>query len=148
MTQHKTCRENHADPPNELTENHRRIGMIAGWEVFSEFVKGGGYGVDQSILDAIISINSDYQSNEFTPRQEEANSIIDSLNEIHTANNNSCPICGEVHVDRAGYAEWRDTQIARLNELSTEIDAVYSSTCDGVYALVGATAYEAFLADE
>ncbi len=148
MTQHKTCRENHGDPPSEITAGHRRLGMVGGWSAFKGFIDGGGYGQDQSVLDQIASMNATYQEDEYTPRQEAANAIWDSLNSIHTADNNPCPICGETHVNRAGFATWRNSQIQQINTLGSQVDSKWCKLCDDIYALVGQTSYEAYLADE
>ena len=81
MTYISSCWENHRPPPN--VPEKRKIGTIAGWELFSVFSDNGGYGVSQSILDDIADLVETYQNDEFTPRQDEANEIWDWLEAVH-----------------------------------------------------------------
>ena len=122
------CHENHTGPPCSV-----KIGNIAGWEVFGEFVADGGYGVDQSVLDNIDSLIKAYQDDEYLPRQTEAAAIhawFDTTQEV----------------DEAGVWEAaRAAKVARLAEIDAEIDGEWCAVADAAYELVGDTAYDAFL---
>ena len=120
------CHENHTGPPCNV-----KIGNIAGWEVFGEFVADGGYGVGQSVLGEIASLNEAYQDNEYLPRQAEAVTIhawFDTTQEVDGA-----------------WETARAAKVARLAEIDAEIDEEWCGVADAVYELVGATAYDAFL---
>ena len=145
-TERNTCRENHAPPPTG--EPGKKIGEIAGYGVFSLFVDGGGYGTDQGTLDEIEALNSDYQQNEFNPRQSEADGIYEWLDATHEIDDGSntviCPICGEAHT-MSEYEAARDAKVDRLNELSSEIDDKWTALTDTIRAMVSDASYEAFL---
>jgi hypothetical protein len=143
------CREDHK--PSENVEPGKKIGEIAGYHAFGLFVEGGGYGVDQTVLDQIEVLNADYQENEFDPRQSEANDIYDWLNATHRIADEggpeTCSICGEVHT-MSEYQSLRDAKVDRLNTLSGEIDDEWTALADTIRAMVSDESYEAFLAGQ
>jgi hypothetical protein len=120
------CHENHTGPPSNV-----KIGNIAGWEVFGEFVAEGGYGVDQSVLDDIASLNEAYQDDEYLPRQAEAAAL-------HAWFDTTQEVDGAWETDRAA-------KVARLAEINAEIDMEWCAVADAAYELVGDAAYDAFL---
>lgn len=140
------CREDHQPPAN--VEPIEKIGEIAGYHVFGDFVDGGGYGTDQDTLDAIEALNTGYQENEFDPRQSEANDIYDWLNATHEIdggdNTVTCPICAEVHT-MSQYESLRDVKVNRLNTLSSEIDDVWTALADTIRGMVSDESYKAFI---
>lgn len=146
VTERNTCREDHGPPPT--SEPAKKIGEIAGYRAFGLFVDGGGYGTDQDTLDEIEALNSDYQENEFDPRQSEADGIYEWLNSNHEIDDGSntvtCPICGEVHT-MSEYEAARDAKVDRLNELSSEIDDEWAALTDTIRAMVSDSSYKAFL---
>ncbi len=140
------CREDHQPPPT--IEPGKKIGEIAGYSVFGDFVEGGGYGTPQSTLDEIEAMNEEYQANEFDPRQSEANGIYEWLDDTHMIDDGSetvtCPICGEVHT-MSEYESLRDTKVNRLNTLSAEIDDEWTALVDTIRAMISDESYSEFL---
>jgi hypothetical protein len=140
------CRENHKPPPN--VNPGEKIGEIAGYSVFGDFVEGGGYGTPQSTLAEIVALNEAYQEDEFDPRQSEANDIYAWLKDTHYIDDGSgtvtCPICGEVHT-MSEYESLRDGNVNRLNELSSEIDDEWTALVDTIRALISDESYSEFL---
>ncbi|MEE9455791.1 MAG: hypothetical protein V3W11_01415 [bacterium] len=129
-------------------EPEKKIGAIAGYYAFGDFVEGGGYGVDQTVLDQIEALNADYQENEFDPRQSEANDIYDWLNATHEIDDGSetetCSTCNEVHT-MSEYESLRDVKVNRLNTLSGEIDDEWTALADTIRAMISDESYEEFL---
>ena len=140
------CREDHRPPQN--VEPGEKVGAIAGYYAFGDFVEEGGYGTDQGTLDEIEALNADYQEDEFDPRQSEANDIYDWLNAPHEIADGgetvTCSICGEVHT-MSEYESLRDDKVNRLNTLSGEIDDAWTALADTVRAMISDESYEAFL---
>lgn len=140
------CREDHKPPAN--VEPEKKIGEIAGYYAFGDFVEGGGYGTDQTMLDEIEALNADYQENEFDPRQSEAIDIYDWLNATHEIADGGdpepCSICGEVHT-MSEYESLRDAKVNRLNTLSSEIDDEWTALADTIRAMISDESYEEFL---
>ncbi len=140
------CREDHKPPAN--VEPEKKVGEIAGYYAFGDFVDEGGYGVDQTILDQIEALNADYQENEFDPRQSEANDIYDWLNATHEINDEggtvTCSTCNDIHT-MSEYESLRDAKVNQLNTLSGEIDDEWTALADTIRAMISDESYEAFL---
>lgn len=145
-TERNLCREDHRPPPAVGPEE--KIGAIAGYYAFGDFVDDGGYGTEQDTLDEIEALNVDYQENEFDPRQSEANDIYDWLNATHGIADEggtvTCSICGEVHT-MSEYESLRDAKVNRLNTLSGEIDDEWTALADTIRGMISDESYEAFL---
>ena len=151
MTYISSCWENHRPPPN--VPEKRKIGTIAGWELFSVFSDNGGYGVSQSILDDIADLVETYQNDEFTPRQDEANEIWDWLEAVHNLdpgdNTVTCGYCGETHTYEQSI-DIRNTKIARLSELGEQIDEEWCNLSDIIRDNINSDsvdAYDTFIED-
>jgi hypothetical protein len=129
-------------------EPGEKIGEIAGYYAFGDFVDEGGYGTDQTTLDEIEALNADYQENEFDPRQSEANDIRDWLNTTHDIDDGTgtetCSTCNEIHA-MSEYESLRDANVNQLNTLSGEIDDVWTALADTIRAMISDESYEAFL---
>ena len=145
-TERNLCREDHRPPPN--VEPEKKVGEIAGYYAYGDFVDQGGYGTDQTMLDEIEALNADYQENEFDPRQSEAIDIYDWLNGTHAIADGgdtvTCSICGEVHT-MSEYESLRDAKVDALNTLSSEIDDEWTALADTIRAMISDESYEAFL---
>lgn len=140
------CRENH-NPPAGIPEGEK-IGTIAGYEGFGQFISDGGYGTPESILDEMDAMNAEYQENEYDPRQTEASSIYEWLNAVHQiddgSNTEECTYCNDYHT-MAEYEATRDAKVERLNELGAEIDAEWCDLVDAMRAMVSDGAYEDYI---
>jgi len=145
MARH-TCSEDHEKHASVSPE--RAIGKRAGYGIFGDFVEGGGYGVDQSVIDQINDWNTSYRENEYDPRQEEANGIHDWLETRHEVDGEACTSCNEAHGDMASFQDERNDKIARLFELDVEIEAIYNGIADDIRALIDNDYYCAFLDDQ
>ena len=141
-----TCSENHEK--HASVSHERCIGKRAGYGIFGDFVEGGGYGVDQSVIDQIETWNTEYRENEYDPRQEEANEIHDWLETAHEVDEEDCTYCGEPHQNMLEFQIERDAKIARLFELDVEIEYIYNGITDSIRALIDNDYYCAFLADQ
>lgn len=145
-TERNLCREDHRPPPAVGPEE--KIGAIAGYYAYGDFVDQGGYGTDQTTLDEIEALNADYQENEYDPRQSEANDIYDWLNGTHeiadVGEPEPCSICGEAHT-MSEYESLRDAKVNRLNTLSGEIDDEWTALADTIRGMISDESYEAFL---
>ena len=120
------CHENHTGPPANTTP----IGTL-GWSVYSSFVAEDGYGVDQSVLDAIEALNEAYHDDEYIPRQTEYDAITEWL---------------ETTAEEDGtWLEERNAKVARRSEIHAEIDVEWLAAADAARVLVGDTAYDAWL---
>ena len=141
-----TCRENHIPSPG-IPESEK-IGTVAGYEGFGQFIDDGGYGTDQSVLDQMEDMNEEYQVNEYDPRQSEASDIYGWLNAIHDIDDETgtttCLYCNVIHT-MAEYESTRDTEIDRLNELSGEIDDEWCTLVDEMRGMVSDDAYEDYM---
>ena len=120
------CHENHTGPPANTTP----VGTL-GWSVYSSFVAEGGYGVDQTVLDEIEALNEAYQNDEYVPRQAEYDAITEWLDTT-------------AEEDETWLAE-RNSKVARRSAIHAEIDVEWLAAADAARALVGDTAYDAFL---
>jgi hypothetical protein len=146
-TERNLCREDHQPPP--AVEPGEKIGEIAGYHAFGDFVEEGGYGESQATLDQIEALNEAYQEDEFDPRQSEANDIYDWLDAKHEIDDGSetetCSICGEIHT-MSEYESLRDAKVNRLNTLSGEIDDEWTALADTIRGMISDDSYEEFLA--
>jgi hypothetical protein len=140
------CREDH-NPPTGVPEGEK-IGTIAGYEGFGQFIDDGGYGTPQSVLEDMEVLNDEYQENEYDPRQEEASSLYAWLNAVHGMDDGTgvitCSYCGIPHT-MSEYESMRDAKIVRLNEISAEIDEEWCELVDAMRAMVSDSAYESYI---
>lgn len=146
-----SCEWNHGPSPN--VPEKEKIGTIAGWEVASAFVGNGGYGVSQATLDEISDLVTDYQDNEFTPRQDEASEIWEWLESVHYFDPGdgsvTCSYCGEIHT-YSEYLDIRNTKVSRLNTLNIQIDGEWCDLVDIVVEIIDVDdedAHDDFIAD-
>lgn len=137
----KTCQENHTGPV-ELTYPQNRIGAPwTGYACFTAFVAGGGYGVDQTVLDTIASTNATYQA-QYDDLQAEADLIYAWFNTEFTIGS------GGDFETMAAYEAAAAMQEGDWFAISAEVAALWRGYCNTLRALVGDTAYAAFLADQ
>jgi hypothetical protein len=128
MRNRHICNENHTGPPANIN-----LSPIAGWRAFGKFCDEGGYGTDQSVLDAIEALNEDYQEDEYVPRQTEAQAILDWLDTTREE-------------DEAGvWAADRDAKAERFNEIGAEIDAIWCALADTIRDMVSDESYDEFI---
>ena len=141
-----TCSEDHF--PHESVSPERAIGKRVGYVIFGNFIEGGGYEVDPSVIDQIETWNTTYQETEYDPRQEEANEIHDWLETAHEVDEEDCTYCEYTHHNMLDFQTERDNKIARLFELDAEITSIYNGIADDIRALIDNDYYCAFLADQ
>lgn len=130
MSKLATCRENHVPPPSELGPIERPIGCIAGYSVFSGLIAAGGFGISQAQIAEVEAINATYHGY-YASYHVEAQALYNFLNALQEG-------------DMEDLLAARDAQIARLNEISLEIDQLWAGTRDLAAAVIGATAIEAY----
>lgn len=140
------CREDH-NPPAGVPVGEK-IGTIAGYEGFGQFIDDGGYGTPQTTLESMEDMNAEYQENEYDPRQEEASGIYEWLNAVHQIDDGTgtitCSYCGIAHT-MSEYESMRDDKVARLNDISAEIDEEWCELVDAMRAMVSDGAYESYM---
>jgi hypothetical protein len=140
------CREDHVPAP-DIPESEK-IGTIAGYYGFGQFIEDGGYGTAQNVIEDMESMNAEYQEELYDPLQAEASSIYDWLNAVHEiddgSNTEECNYCGTHHT-MAEYEAIRDGKIERLNEIDQEIDEAWCALVDTMRGMVSDSAYESYI---
>ena len=140
------CREDHVPAP-DIPESEK-IGTIAGYEGFGQFIADGGFGTPQSVLDDMAGMNEEYQEEIYDPLQDEASSIYDWLNAVHEIDDGShseeCVYCGTYHT-MAEYEATRDAKTERLNEIDLAIDEEWCDLVDTMRGMVSDDAYEDYI---
>ncbi len=132
-TSYNLCREDHI-PPAFKPPLPDKIGEVAGFQVLGMFLSLGGFGCDDQTMDTIRQISEDYLETEYTPRYEEAATIHEWLNATHDVD------------DPGEFKTLVQQKLARLNEISAEIDAVWADRALDAWALIPEASREAYLA--
>jgi len=137
------CIEDHGPPPS--VPSAEQIGDVAGYGAYTLFLGDGAYDLDQTTIDTIVAWNAEFQTNEYDPRQAEANAIWEWIQGRHVIGTEPCPCCGGYHATMAAWEAERDDMLANLHELNEEIDTIWADLTDDIRALVPNEDYSAFL---
>lgn len=139
------CIEDHGGPLEGVPPDEA-IGKVAGYTVFTLFLDDGGYGLDQSAKDQIETWNTEYQENEYDPRQDDATAIWAWLDARHDGiGSGSCAYCNDFHASMTAWEAERDGKIGDLHDLDAGIDAVWAELADDIRALILDEDYTDFL---
>lgn len=147
-TGYNLCREDHSPPPYHPPIEDK-IGEIAGFQVLGLFLSLGGFDCPQAIMTEIQEMNAEYQADDYLPRYEEAAGIHDWLDATHDVYMEGeaprdCPVCGFPH-DADEFRTLVLEKLARRNELSEEIDAVWAGYALDAWETVPEASREAYL---
>lgn len=132
-TLYNLCREDHI-PPAFKPALPDKIGEVAGFQILGMFLSLGGFGCDDETMDTVRQISEDYLEDEYTPRYDEAAAIHEWLNATRDV------------VDPSEFEVLVQEKIARLNEISAEIDAIWADRALDAWVLIPEESREAYLA--
>jgi len=147
-TSYNLCREDHT-PPAYQPPLDDKIGEVAGFQVLGMFLSLGGFDCPQDTMGQIQQMNAGYEADEYMPRYEEAAAIHDWLDATHDVYSEGevprdCPVCGFPH-DADEFRTLVMEKLARRNEISSEIDAVWAGYALDAWEMVPEASREAFL---